>query len=126
MIPISFTQDAVGAMGRTVRDLARALTVMASVGYHARENVTAGIPAEAVGTDYVAGLRGDGLKGLRLGLVQGFSNWTASEETTPVNEAMVTMVSKLQGIGVEVVNISETIYNSTAISAAFDVQSTLR
>ncbi|KAJ4386722.1 hypothetical protein N0V93_009620 [Gnomoniopsis smithogilvyi] len=122
VIPISFTQDAVGAMGRTVRDLARALTVMTGVGYDARDNATAEAPVEVVGLDYDAALRGAGLKGLRLGLIQGFLNSTVSEETTPVNEAMAKVVSKLRGAEVEVVNIKDAIYNATAISAALDVQ----
>lgn len=122
VIPISYTQDAVGAMARTVRDLAMALTVMADVGYDARDNATALIPPEVVGRNYAAALGLGGLKGLRLGLVQGFFNRTKSSETTPVNEVMSAMVEKLQGAGATVVNITEAIYNATAISAALDVQ----
>lgn len=122
VIPISFTQDAVGAMGRTVRDVARALTVLASVGYDARDNATAAIPVEVEGRNYHAALREVALKGLRLGLIQGFSNLTASEETTPVNEVMSNMVNILQGAGVDIVEITDAYYNATAISAALDVQ----
>lgn len=122
VIPISFTQDAAGAMGRTVRDLATALTVMASVGYDERDNATAEIPHEVVGRDYGTLMKGVRLKGMRMGLFQGFFNFTASEETTPVNEAMANMAGKLQAAGVEVVNITDAIYNATAISAALDVQ----
>ncbi|KAI3392764.1 hypothetical protein diail_5200 [Diaporthe ilicicola] len=123
VIPISYTQDAVGAMARTVRDLAVALTVMAGAGFDSRDNATASIPPEVVGRDYVAALReGPALKGLRLGLIQGFSNLTSSEETTPVNEAMASVVTKLQMAGVDVVNITEAMYNATAISSALDVQ----
>ncbi|ROW13866.1 hypothetical protein VPNG_03512 [Cytospora leucostoma] len=123
VIPISYTQDAVGAMARTVRDLAVALTVMAGVGYDARDNATGLDPAGVVGTDYVAALDGGpGLGGLRLGLVQGFFNFTDSEETTPVNEVLATVVDRLRAAGATVVNITEAIYNATAISAALDVQ----
>lgn len=122
VIPISYTQDAVGAMGRTVRDVARALTVMSSVGYDARDNATADIPEEAVEMNYEAALRGVGLSRLRIGLIQGFFNLTASAETTPVNEAMENMVSKLQDVGVEVVNITDAVYNASAIGAVLDVQ----
>ncbi|KAL1876257.1 hypothetical protein Daus18300_002885 [Diaporthe australafricana] len=123
VVPISYTQDAVGAMARTVRDLAVAMTVMAGAGLDSRDNATASIPPEVVGRDYVAALReGPRLKGLRLGLIQGFSNFTSSDETTPVNEAMALMVAKLQTAGVDVVNINEAIYNATAISSALDVQ----
>lgn len=122
VIPISYTQDAVGAMARTVRDLATALTAMTSVGYDVRDNTTALIPPEVLGRDYTAALRSGSLSGLRLGLVQGFFNYTSSNETTPVNEVMESMVDKLQGAGVTVVNVTETIYNATAIIAALDVQ----
>lgn len=123
VVPISYTQDAVGAMARTVRDLAVAMTVMAGAGSDSRDNATASIPPEVVGRDYVAALReGSRLKGLRLGLIQGFSNFTSSEETTPVNEAMALMVAKLRTAGVDVVNVTEAIYNATAISSALDVQ----
>lgn len=122
VIPISFTQDAAGAMGRTARDLAKALTVMASVGYDKRDNATAEIPHDVVGRDYNALMGGVRLNGMRMGLVQGFFNFTASDETTPVNEAMGNTVKRLQAAGVEVVNITDAIYNATAISAALDVQ----
>lgn len=122
VIPISYTQDAVGAMARTVRDLAVVMTVMARVGYDAHDNSTALIPPEVAGRDYVAALRAPSLKGLRLGLVQGFFNRTASSETTPVNEIMRTMLQKLEAAGATVVNITEDIYNATAISQALDVQ----
>lgn len=122
VIPISYTQDAVGAMARTLRDLATALTVMTSVGYDARDNVTALVPPGVMGRDYVAALRGGSLKGLRLGLIQGFFNYTASSETTPVNDVMGNMVGKLQTVGAIVVNVTDNMYNATAISAAMDVQ----
>lgn len=123
VIPISYTQDAVGAMARTVRDLALAMTVMAGVGYDPRDNTTASAPPEVAGRDYVAALRaGPELKGLRVGLLQGFFNFTDSAETTPVNEVMASMVTKLKVAGADVVNITETVYNATAISSTLDVQ----
>lgn len=123
VIPISYTQDAVGAMARTVRDLTVAVTVMAGVGYDPHDNATASIPPDVVGRDYVAAIRGGpGLKGLRVGLLQGFFNFTNSAETSPVNEVMGSMVARLKVAGVDVVNITETLYNATAISSTLDVQ----
>lgn len=123
VIPISYTQDAVGAMARTVRDLAVALTVMAGAGYDPHDNATASIPPAVVGRDYVAAIRGGPrLKGLRVGLLQGFFNFTDSAETTPVNEVMASMVTRLKVAGVDVVNITEAVYNATAISSTLDVQ----
>ncbi|KAJ9155569.1 Amidase signature enzyme [Pleurostoma richardsiae] len=122
VIPISYTQDAVGAIARSVRDLAAALTVMAGVGYDPADNATALVPSEVRGRDYAAALHGGSLRGVRLGLVQGFFNRTASGETTPVNEVMADMVDTLTRAGASVVNVTDAFFDSTAISAALDVQ----
>lgn len=122
VVPISSTQDTIGAIGRSPKDLAVALTVLSSMGFDPADNVTALVPPEVAGKDYTVSVRGGSLKGLRLGLIQGFFNHTATNETTPVNEAMANMVSLLQGAGAKVINITESIYNATAISAALDVQ----
>ena len=121
VIPISYTQDAIGAIARNVRDLALALTVMTSVGYDPNDNTTALIPSSAVGFDYSGEIFGGSIRGLRFGLIQGLFNLTASNETTPVNNAMKDMVSVLQSAGATVVLINETVYNATAI-ATMDVQ----
>ena len=122
IIPISFTQDAVGPIARNVNDLATALTVMASVGYDPGDNATALIPASVIGMDYSVRVSQATLQGVRLGLVEGFFNRTSSSETTPVNDALDEMVTALEEAGVTVVPITETIYNSTAISNSYDVQ----
>ena len=121
VIPISYTQDAIGAIARNVRDLALALTVMTSVGYDPNDNTTALIPSSAVGVDYSGEIFGGSIRGLRFGLIQGLFNLTASNETTPVNNVMKDMVSVLQSAGATVVSIDETVYNATAI-ATMDVQ----
>lgn len=122
VIPISYTQDAVGCIARNVRDLAVALTVMASIGFDGRDNVTALAPPEAIGKDYTAELMSGSLQGLRFGMLDGFWNHTASAETTPVNEAMAKMLDFLQTAGVELVNVTDSLYNATAIAAKLDVQ----
>ena len=122
VIPISYTQDAVGPIARNVEDLAVALTIMASVGYDPSDNVTALIPSSSMGEDYSAALYGGSLQGMRFGLIEGFFNRTESNETTPVVNALAAMVGTLTAAGVTVVSINETIYNSTAISNAYDVQ----
>ncbi|KAK4043780.1 amidase signature domain-containing protein [Parachaetomium inaequale] len=121
VIPVSSTQDTVGAMARNPRDLAVALTVMASVGFDPRDNVTALAPPEARHKDYAASLNGGSLKGLRFGLLNGFLNHTASAETTSVNDIMASMMSKLTAAGAEVVNITDPLYDTLAI-AKLDVQ----
>jgi Asp-tRNA(Asn)/Glu-tRNA(Gln) amidotransferase A subunit family amidase len=122
IIPISYTQDAIGPITRNVKDLATALTVMASIGYDPGDNATALIPPSSRNVDYSTYIYGGSLKGLRLGVIQGFFNRTASNETTPVNNIMDAMISKLAAAGVVIIPINSTIYNATAISAALDVQ----
>jgi Asp-tRNA(Asn)/Glu-tRNA(Gln) amidotransferase A subunit family amidase len=105
-----------------VNDLAKALTVMASIGYDPTDNITALVPPSSRNVDYSAELYGSSLKGIRLGLLLGFFNSTASNETTPVNNVMDAMASKLTTAGATIVPINSTIYNATAISATLDVQ----
>ncbi|KAK4998114.1 hypothetical protein LTR66_002593, partial [Elasticomyces elasticus] len=122
IMPISYTQDAIGPIGRCVEDVAVALTVMSSVGFDERDNTTALVPAGLVGSDYSVGLTTGSLKGLRLGLLEGFFNRTATNETTPVNNAMATMVSHLRSAGAIIIPINESLYNATAILARYDTQ----
>jgi Asp-tRNA(Asn)/Glu-tRNA(Gln) amidotransferase A subunit family amidase len=123
VVPISFTQDAVGAIGRSVADIAKVLTVMASVGYDRDDNVTALIPPSSVDMDYSTSIYGSSLSGMRFGLIEGFFNRTATNETTPVNDAMDNVVNTLTAAGATVVPIiNDAVYNATAISAQLDVQ----
>ena len=121
VIPVSFTQDAVGAMARNPSDLAVVLNVMAGVGLDPQDNVTTWAPPEVRQRDYTASLHTGSLRGLRFGVLNGFFNHTASDETTPVNEIMGDVVSRLTAAGVEVVNITEAIYDTLRI-AKLDVQ----
>ena len=122
IIPISYTQDAVGPIARNVEDLAIALTVMASVGYDANDNTTAMVPSSSIGVDYSTALHGRGIKGVRLGLIETFFNHTINEETTPVTAAINATVSALMAAGATVIPISSSIYNSSAILEAYDTQ----
>lgn len=83
---------------------------------------TASVPAGIRDTVYTEGLHSGSLKGKRFGLVEGFFNRTANNETTPVNDAMGRMVTLLKMAGATVVSINETIYNATAILAEHDTQ----
>ncbi|KAI1416553.1 amidase signature enzyme [Hypoxylon sp. FL1857] len=121
IMSISFTQDSIGPIAKNVQDLATALTVMASVGADEADNATLLVPPEARGIDYTQGLNSGSLDGLRIGLLDGFWNHTASNETSPVNDALVATIDFLESQGVEIINVTESIYNATAI-AKFDVQ----
>ncbi|KIW48466.1 uncharacterized protein PV06_01047 [Exophiala oligosperma] len=124
VIPISYTQDTVGAIGRCLYDIAAALTVMSSVGYDPRDNVTSAAPPSTVGTDYTSFLTSfQNLTGTRIGVLEGFIDRTDTNETTPVTSAMSAVIGLLQSQGATVVNITDPIYNATAISSAMDVQS---
>lgn len=94
---------------------------MSSIGYDANDNATALVPASSTVVDYSAAIYGGTLKGLRIGLVEGFFNRTASNETTPVNDVMSHTISVLRKAGATIVSVNETVYNATAL-AAFDVQ----
>lgn len=122
IIPISTTHDVIGPIAKTMKDVAVALTVMASTGYDAADNETALVPSSNRNIDYTAALSGTSLKGLHLGVLNGFFNRTNSPEVTPVNNAMDSLMSRLSAEGVTFVPINETIYNATAIQAAYDVQ----
>ncbi|EXJ90384.1 hypothetical protein A1O1_03485 [Capronia coronata CBS 617.96] len=126
VIPISYTQDTVGAIARCLADLATALTVMAGIGYDAADNATSAQPPTVAGTDYTTYVTPAGttsLVGTRVGVLEGFFNRTSTNETDPVNEAMNNVVSVLRAQGATVVTITDTAtYNATAISAQMDVQ----
>ncbi|MCJ1228620.1 hypothetical protein MMC12_005281 [Toensbergia leucococca] len=115
VIPVSHTQDAVGPMTRTVKDLATALTVMASTGTDPNDNSTTSMPAKSVQKDYCAVLPGRSLRRMRFGLIEGFFNRTASDETTPVINAMTSMLSTLTTHGATIVPINSPIYNTTTL-----------
>ena len=122
IIPISFTQDAIGPIARNVNDLATALTVMASVGYDSYDNDTAMVPSTSIGVDYAKVVASGSLRGARFGLVETFFNQTASGETTPVTIAMNETVASLVAAGATIVPINYSTFNSTAILAGYDTQ----
>jgi Asp-tRNA(Asn)/Glu-tRNA(Gln) amidotransferase A subunit family amidase len=122
IIPISTTHDVIGPIARTIKDVAVALTVMATTGYDAADNDTARVPSANRNIDYTSSLSSTPLNGLRLGILNGFFNRTASPEVTPVNNAMDALTSRLAASGVTLIPINEPIYNATSIQAAYDVQ----
>jgi Asp-tRNA(Asn)/Glu-tRNA(Gln) amidotransferase A subunit family amidase len=122
IIPISTTHDVIGPIARTIKDVAVALTVMATTEYDAADNETALVPPANRNIDYSASISGLPLKGLRLGVLNGFFNRTNSSEVTPVNSAMNALMDRLTAEGVALVPIDEKIYNATAIQASYDVQ----
>ncbi|KAI4952360.1 hypothetical protein J4E91_002829 [Alternaria rosae] len=122
IIPISTTHDVIGPIARTIKDVATALTVIATTGYDAADNDTALVPGPVRNINYASSLSSTSLKGLRIGVLNGFFNRTDSSEVTPVNNAMDSVMSRLTAEGVTLIPVNETIYNATAIQTAYDVQ----
>ncbi|KAJ4317783.1 hypothetical protein N0V94_004782 [Neodidymelliopsis sp. IMI 364377] len=122
IIPISYTHDTIGPIARTIKDVATALTVMSFAGYDAADNATALVPSLNRDIDYTALLSTVKLRGLRVGVLNGFFNRSSSEEVAPVNNAMDMLMSKLKAENVTLVPVDDEIYNATAIQAALDVQ----
>ena len=90
VIPISFTQDEVGPIVRTVEDAARMLDVIA--GYDPADPITAFGTGE-IPPSYTESLDPSGLEGARIGLVLDLVGQDAIHEevNTVVEEAIVTM-----------------------------------
>ncbi|CAJ2504573.1 Uu.00g119670.m01.CDS01 [Anthostomella pinea] len=126
IIPISLIQDVIGAIARSVKDVAVALTVMCKSGYDPADNATALVPMKNRHIDYAASLAPAPLGSLRLGVLNGFFNRTtgasSSPEVAPVNAAMDAWTGRLEAAGATIVPIDEAIYNATVIQAAYDVQ----
>ena len=56
IIPISYTQDVIGPISRTVEDVATALAVMAGGGFDSTDNAIALVPEISRGFDYAVSL----------------------------------------------------------------------
>lgn len=123
VIPVGHTQDALGAMGRSVKDVATVLEVMASVGYDPRDNDTALRPDGLAGHDYRSDLFGGNLRGLRLGVLSGAYDYTPSPEKTPVIDAMDYMERLLRNQGAELINITTPLFDMSTMTPKVDVQS---
>ena len=97
IIPISFTQDTPGPMGRTVKDVAIALGTM--TGIDSTDTKTLASTGKSY-SDYTVFLRKDGLKGKRIGFVKesmGFSE--------KVDILFLQTVAYLKESGAEIIEI---------------------
>lgn len=123
VMPVSYTQDAVGPIARALKDVAMALMVMSGVGYDPADNTTALRPMANPGLDYVRAVYNPrNITDLRLGVPEGLFNRTPSDETTPVNDVMDSLMSKLEAAGATVIPIADPIYNPRAILSSLDMQ----
>jgi len=97
IIPISFTQDTPGPMGRTVEDVAIALGALTGVDPSDSKTL---VSEGKFATDYTKFLKNDGLNGKRIGLLKraaGFSD--------KVDTLLYQTIANLKENGAEVVDI---------------------
>ena len=97
IIPISFTQDTPGPMGRTVEDVAIALGALTGIDSSDTKTLASDGKYQ---TDYTTYLKRDGLNGKRIGLLKkamGFSD--------KVDTLMIKAINWLKANGAEVVEI---------------------
>jgi len=97
IIPISFTQDTAGPMGRTVSDVA--ITLGALVGIDSADEKTLA-SAGNYQQDYTQYLKADGLRGKRIGLLKNSLGYHAR-----VDSLMKKAVADLKSQGAEVVEL---------------------
>lgn len=97
IVPISFTQDTPGPMGRTVEDAAICLSAL--TGVDSTDNKTLASPGKSK-IDYTKFLKADGLKGKRIGLVKNEMGFSDKVDTL-IRQAVAFMKSQ----GAEVVEV---------------------
>ena len=112
IVPISFTQDTPGPMGRTVRDAATALGVM--TGIDPADSRTAESEGKYL-TDYTPFLKEEGLKGKRIGWYT-----SARGQHYKVDTLMQKAVDHIRSQGAEVIEIDQ-IYDREVGSLSFQV-----
>ncbi|KZO96547.1 amidase signature enzyme [Calocera viscosa TUFC12733] len=119
IIPLGYTQDAIGPLGRTTRDVALALDVM--VGPSKGDNVSAlGVPF--IQTNYENALVGGALPGLRIGVVDALIGNNTSNETTIVNDVFAEVLVKLEQAGAVIVYITDPSLAQQTVLNNYDVE----
>ncbi|WP_051974855.1 amidase family protein [Cupriavidus necator] len=117
IVPVSFTQDEAGPITRSVADAARMLDVMA--GYDQTDPVTAMSWGHIPGT-YTAYLDKNGLKGVRIGVMQSLFGTGPDHEE--VNRVMAHAIDILKKNGAVVVPISTPELDTDKLNSQLDVQ----
>lgn len=113
IVPVSYTQDTIGPITRSVADTARMLDVMA--GYDPNDPIT----SQNVGNipkTYTAYLR-NGLKGARLGLVTNlFGN---GPQYTEVNKVMDKAIGTLKQQGAVIVPVEDDLLDTDRVTSNY-------
>src|ERR1700694_1769876 len=113
IVPVSFTQDTIGPMTRTVADTARILDEM--VGYDPNDPVTA-LSVGNIPKTYTAFLQ-NGLKGARLGLLTILLG--SGPEYEQVNEVMAKAIDALKEQGAVIVRLEDAALETGMLTAKF-------
>ncbi|KZT30119.1 amidase signature enzyme [Neolentinus lepideus HHB14362 ss-1] len=124
VVPLSYTQDAIGPLARTVFDAATLLGVMA--GYNPADNVSALGVGQAQDYAFYAlqGAKDASLfEGVRIGVVDILINQTESDpEVYQVNKVFNATLAALGQVGATVLHVTDRTLDITHLSAVFDVQ----
>lgn len=121
VMPLNPYNDAVGPMGKTVRDVAMALDLV--TGTDAEDAATADAAAHA-GPSFAAGLASATLKGVRIGAFrQRFVGATGEREAA---EAMERAIRDLRAAGAEVVDVAIPDYDAEYAKARGAAPGSLR
>lgn len=99
IIPISFTQDSAGPMGRTVEDVAICLGVLTGVDAKDEKSVAS---KERFLKDYTKALKKDGLQNKRIGIYKPFANFHPK-----VNPVFEQAIKDIQANGATVIEIEQ-------------------
>ena len=117
VIPVSFTQDAVGPITRTVADAAVMLDVMA--GYDPDDPVTA-VGIGKVPATYTAFLDRNGLKGVRIGVLRTL--FGSGPDHQEVNRVMPGALEVLKKHGAILVEVTDPAFDTGMLASDLDVQ----
>lgn len=99
MVPLNSVRDTAGPMARSVKDMALLLNVI--VGADQNDAATAR-NAGHIAADYTKGLKADGLKGVRLGVLRQI--FTSKVADPRVIEHFNTTIAELKAAGAEIVD----------------------
>src|SRR6202790_4526974 len=113
IVPVSFTQDTIGPITRTVADTAKLLDVM--VGYDPNDPVTA-FSVGNIPKTYTAFLQ-NGLKGARLGVLTTL--FGSGPEYEQVNKVMAKAIDAMKQQGAVIVRVEDPALDSDILTAKF-------
>lgn len=117
VIPVSFTQDTVGPITRTVADAAVMLDVMA--GYDPDDPVTA-FGVGKIPSTYTAFLDRNGLKGARLGVLHTL--FGSGHDHQEVNSVMAGALEALKKQGAILLEVNDAAFDTGMLASELDVQ----